>query len=150
VAGVVPGHSTRAPLLELDWPLIDAVDEALGLLERDTRAGYLPGGRLRGLRSLHVGAHGVIYQLVGRGRTVRVVAIRYRPIADRVDPRCATGEAGARGARLNVVSVSAGAREHVLRRSARRSEVEDLAVGRQRGAGLGRLRVDGLAEVHRL
>lgn len=77
----------RAELLELAWPLIDAVEEALGLLEREPLAGYLLQGRLRGLHSLRVGSYRIIYQLLDDARTVRVVAIRHRSVAYRVDPR---------------------------------------------------------------
>jgi mRNA interferase RelE/StbE len=84
---VVLARSARAQLLELDWPLIDAVEGALGLLERDPRAGHVLRGRLRGLRSLRVGAYRVVYQLTDEGRGVRVVAIRHRSVAYRVDPR---------------------------------------------------------------
>jgi mRNA-degrading endonuclease RelE of RelBE toxin-antitoxin system len=49
--------------------------------------GHALRGRLRGLRSLRVGAYRVIYQLTDEGRTVRVVAIRHRSVAYRVDPR---------------------------------------------------------------
>jgi hypothetical protein len=52
----------REPL-GLGWPLIDAIECALGLLEREPAAGHELRGRLRGLRSLRVGAYRVIYQL---------------------------------------------------------------------------------------
>jgi mRNA interferase RelE/StbE len=74
-------------LLELDWPLIDAVEDALGLLERDPLAGHQLGGRLRGLRSLRVGTYRIVYQLTDADQTVRVAAIRHRAIAYRTDPR---------------------------------------------------------------
>jgi len=87
VAGVVLARRTRRELLDLDWPLIDAIEDALGLLERDPRAGHSLRGRLRGLRSLRVGAYRIIYQVTEADRTVRVVAIRHRSIAYRSDPR---------------------------------------------------------------
>jgi len=87
VAGVVLARRTRRELLDLDWPLIDAIEDALGLLERDPRAGHALRGRLRGLRSLRVGAYRIIYQVTEADRTVRVVAIRHRSIAYRSDPR---------------------------------------------------------------
>ncbi len=37
----------RKDIVELDWPLSDAVVEALGLLERETEAGHLLRGRHR-------------------------------------------------------------------------------------------------------
>jgi mRNA interferase RelE/StbE len=74
-------------LLDLDWPLVDAVEDALGLLESEPTAGHELRGRLRGLRSLRVGSYRVIYQLKGSGETVRVAAIRHRSIAYRTDPR---------------------------------------------------------------
>jgi mRNA interferase RelE/StbE len=87
VARVVLARRARRDLLDLDWPLIDAVEDALGLLEREPLAGHQLGGRLRGLRSLRVGSYRVIYQLTDGQRTVRVAAIRHRAIAYRVDPR---------------------------------------------------------------
>jgi mRNA interferase RelE/StbE len=73
--------------LGLDWPLIDAVSEALSLLEREPNAGHLLRGRLRGLRSLRVGSYRVIYQVIDADRTVRVAAIRHRSTAYGNDPR---------------------------------------------------------------
>jgi mRNA interferase RelE/StbE len=87
VARVVLARRARLELLGLDWPLIDAIEDALGLLERDPRAGHELRGRVRGLRSLRVGAYRVIYQVTEAERTVRVVAIRHRSVAYRVDPR---------------------------------------------------------------
>lgn len=71
----------------MDWPLIDAVEEALALLQREPRAGHELRGRLRGLRSLRVGAYRVVYQLTDAEATVRVAAIRHRSVAYRDDPR---------------------------------------------------------------
>jgi mRNA interferase RelE/StbE len=84
---VVLARSARIALLALDWPLIDAVDEALGLLEREPTSGYELRGRLRGLRSLRVGSYRIIYQFVDAQHTVRVVAILHRSVAYRADPR---------------------------------------------------------------
>jgi mRNA interferase RelE/StbE len=84
---VVLARSVRMALLDLDWPLIDAVVEALGLLEREPYAGHELRGRLRGLRSLRVGAYRVIYQLTDGDHTVRVAAIRHRSVAYERDPR---------------------------------------------------------------
>ena len=84
---VVLARAARAALLELDWPLIDAVDEALGLLEREPTSGYELRGRLRGLRSLRVGSYRIIYQLFDSHQTVRVVAILHRSVAYRADRR---------------------------------------------------------------
>jgi len=87
VARVVLARRARSELLELNWPLIDAIQDALGLLERDPLAGHALRGRLRGLRSLRVGTFRIIYQLVEAERTVRVVAIRHRSVAYHRDPR---------------------------------------------------------------
>jgi mRNA interferase RelE/StbE len=87
VAHVVLARRARQQLLDLDWPLIDAVEDALGLLERDPSAGHALRGRLNGLRSLRVGAYRIIYQLADDDQTVRVAAIRHRSIAYRTDPR---------------------------------------------------------------
>jgi mRNA interferase RelE/StbE len=87
VARVVLARRARGELLDLSWPLIDAVQDALGLLERDPLAGHALRGRLRGLRSLRVGTYRIIYQLAEAERGVRVVAIRHRSIAYRSDPR---------------------------------------------------------------
>jgi mRNA interferase RelE/StbE len=87
MARVVLARSARRQLLDLDWPLVDAVEHALGLLEREPEAGHPLRGRLRGLRSLRVGAYRVIYQLSEDRQTVRVAAVRHRGIAYRTDPR---------------------------------------------------------------
>ena len=87
MARVALARRARAELLTLEWPLIDAVEDALGLLERDPWAGTVLRGRLRGLRSLRIGAYRIIYQVIDDGQTVRVAAIRHRAIAYRSDPR---------------------------------------------------------------
>lgn len=87
MAKVVLARRARQQLLDLDWPLIDAVEDALGLLERDPYIGRPLRGRLHGLRSLRVGAYRIIYQLADDDQTVRIAAIRHRSIAYRTDPR---------------------------------------------------------------
>jgi len=87
VAHVVLARRARRDLLELDWPLIDAAEEALGLLERDPTAGHPLRGRLRGLWSLRVGSYRFLYHLTDSNQTVRVVAIRHRSVAYGTDPR---------------------------------------------------------------
>jgi mRNA interferase RelE/StbE len=87
VARVVLARRARGDLLALNWPVIDAIQEALGLLEREPLTGHALRGRLRGLRSLRVGTYRIIYQLAEAEQTVRVVAIRHRAIAYRSDPR---------------------------------------------------------------
>jgi mRNA-degrading endonuclease RelE of RelBE toxin-antitoxin system len=87
VAKVVLARRARQQLFDLAWPLIDAVEEALGLLERDPRAGHALRGRLNGLRSLRVGTYRIINQLADNDQIVRVAAIRHRSIAYRTDPR---------------------------------------------------------------
>jgi mRNA interferase RelE/StbE len=84
---VVLARSARTALLDLDRPLSDGVVEALALLEREPLAGHELRGRLRGLRSLRVGAYRVVYQLTEGGRTVRVAAIWHRSVAYERDPR---------------------------------------------------------------
>ena len=87
MARVVLARRARGELLELNWPLIDAIQDALGLLEREPLTGHVLRGRLKGLRSMRVGTYRIIYQLTETDRTVRVVAIRHRSIAYRNDPR---------------------------------------------------------------
>jgi mRNA interferase RelE/StbE len=87
VARLVLARRARAELLELDWPLIDAAEEALGLLQREPYIGYPLRGRLRGLYSLRVGSYRIVYQLSDNGETVRVATIRHRSIAYGTDPR---------------------------------------------------------------
>jgi mRNA interferase RelE/StbE len=84
---VVLARRARADLLDLDGALIDAVEDVLGLLEREPTAGHELRGRLRGLRSLRVGSYRVVYQLVDEQQTVRVAAILHRSVAYRIDPR---------------------------------------------------------------
>jgi mRNA-degrading endonuclease RelE of RelBE toxin-antitoxin system len=87
VARLVLARRARAELLALDWPLIDAVEEALGVLRREPHAGYPLRGKLRGLHSLRVGSYRIVYQLSDGDGTVRVAAIRHRSIAYGADPR---------------------------------------------------------------
>lgn len=87
MARVVLAGRARSELLELNWPLIDAIQDALGMLEREPLVGHALRGRLKGLRSLRVGAFRIIYQLVEDEKTVRVVAIRHRSVAYGGDPR---------------------------------------------------------------
>ncbi|MGH2824315.1 MAG: type II toxin-antitoxin system RelE family toxin [Thermoleophilaceae bacterium] len=87
MARVVLARRARRDLLALDCPVIHAVENVLGLLERDPEAGHALRGRLRGLRSLRVGSYRVISQLSEDDRTVRVAAIRHRAEAYGADPR---------------------------------------------------------------
>lgn len=87
MARVVLARRARLDLLELGWPLIDAIEDALGLLEREPSAGYALRGKIRGLYSLRVGVYRVIYQLTDSGKTVRVAAIRHRSSSYGSDPR---------------------------------------------------------------
>lgn len=87
MARLVLARRARHDLLALNWPLIDAIEDALGLLERDPFAGYALRGKLRGLYSLRVGSYRILYQLTDCGRTVRVAAIRHRSISYGSDPR---------------------------------------------------------------
>jgi mRNA interferase RelE/StbE len=87
LARLVLARRARRELLELNWPLIDAIEDALGLLEREPHAGYALRGKLRGLYSLRVGAYRILYQLTDGEQTVSVAAIRHRAGAYRRDPR---------------------------------------------------------------
>jgi addiction module RelE/StbE family toxin len=87
VVKVVLARRASRELLDLDWPLIDAVEDALGLLERDPYVGHALRGRVNGLRLLRVGTYRIIYQLGDNDQTIRVAAIRHRSIAYRTDPR---------------------------------------------------------------
>lgn len=84
---LVLARRARLDLLDLGWPLIDAIEDALGLLERDPFAGHELRGRLRGLRSLRVGAYRILYQVIDDGKTIRVAAIRHRSVSYGSDPR---------------------------------------------------------------
>lgn len=87
MARLVLARRARRELLMLDWPLIDAIEDALGLLEREPWLGHALRGRLRGLYSLRVGSYRILYQVNDGGQTVRVAAIRHRATAYRGDPR---------------------------------------------------------------
>jgi mRNA interferase RelE/StbE len=87
LARLVLARRARRDLLDLGWPLIDAIEDALGLLERDPFAGHALRGRLRGLRSLRVGSYRILYQVTEEGKTVRVAAIRHRSVSYESDPR---------------------------------------------------------------
>lgn len=87
MARLILARRARRELLELSWPLIDAIEDALGLLEREPQAGHALRGKLRGLYLLRVGAYRILYQLTDGEQTVRVATIRHRAIAYRSDPR---------------------------------------------------------------
>jgi mRNA interferase RelE/StbE len=87
VARIVVVRAVRLALLDLDWRLVDAVEDAIALLGREPDVGHELRGRLRGLRALRVGSYRIIYQLEDDGRTVRVHAILHRSVAYRSDPR---------------------------------------------------------------
>ena len=87
MARLVLARRARRDLLDLTWPLIDAIEDALGQLERDPFAGHALRGKLHGLYSLQVGSYRILYQLTDSGKTVRVAAIRHRSISYRSDPR---------------------------------------------------------------
>jgi mRNA interferase RelE/StbE len=87
LARLVLARRARRDLLELGWQLIDAIEDALGLLERDPFAGYPLRGKLRGMYSLRVGAYRILYQLADGGKTIRVAAIRHRSTSYSSDPR---------------------------------------------------------------
>jgi mRNA interferase RelE/StbE len=87
LARLVLARRARRELLELNWPLIDAIEDALRLLEREPQAGHALRGRLRGPYSLRVGAYRILYQLTDGEQTLRVAAIRHRAVAYRSDPR---------------------------------------------------------------
>lgn len=87
MARVVLARRARADLLGLNRPLIDAIEDALGRLEREPTAGHPLRGRLRGLRSLRVGSYRIVYQLIDEQQIVRVAAILHRSVAYRTDPR---------------------------------------------------------------
>jgi mRNA-degrading endonuclease RelE of RelBE toxin-antitoxin system len=87
VPRLVLARRARRDLLALDWPLIDAIEDALALLERDPFAGYALRGKLRGLYSLRIGTYRILYQLTDGGKTVRVAAIRHRSVSYSSDPR---------------------------------------------------------------
>ena len=84
MARVVLARRARRELFDLDWSLIDAIEDALGLLERDPHAGHALRGRLPGLR---VGAYRIVYQVTDADQTVRVAAMRHRSAAYRAAPR---------------------------------------------------------------
>jgi mRNA-degrading endonuclease RelE of RelBE toxin-antitoxin system len=87
LARLVLARRARRELLELNWLLIDAIEDALGMLEREPKAGHALRGKLRGLYSLRVGAYRILYQLTDGEQAVRVAAIRHRAGAYRGDPR---------------------------------------------------------------
>ncbi len=87
MARLALARHARRELLELSWPLIDAIEDALGLLEREPWAGHALRGRLRGLYLLRVGSYRIFYQVIDDGQTVRVAAIRHRSVLYGGDPR---------------------------------------------------------------
>jgi mRNA interferase RelE/StbE len=94
VARLILARRARAELLTLDWPLIDATEEALKLLQREPHAGYPLQGRLRGLYSLRLGSYRIIYQLSDDDKIVRVATIRHRSVIYSNDPTLVAGRLG--------------------------------------------------------
>jgi mRNA interferase RelE/StbE len=86
VARVFLTRTARDALAALDFPLADAVLDALGELEHKPDVGHELRGPLTGLRSYRVGVYRIIYELRD-SKTVRVVAIRHRGHAYGDDPR---------------------------------------------------------------
>ncbi len=84
---VVLGRRAQTDLEVLSWRQTDAVQESIGLLERDPDVGTPLRGHLKGLRVFRVGSYRVLYEMVDNGHTVRVLAIRHRSMAYRTDPR---------------------------------------------------------------
>jgi mRNA interferase RelE/StbE len=87
VSRVELARRARKVIVGLDWPISNAVLEALGLLEREPEAGHLLRGRLRGLRSLRLGTYRRIYEVDDNQRLVCVLAVRHRSVAYTTDPR---------------------------------------------------------------
>ena len=87
MALVVLARRARRELLDLDWPLIDAIEEALAQLAREPLAGHALRGRLRGLRSFRVGTYRILYVVSEDEKIVRVAAIRHRSMAYGSDAR---------------------------------------------------------------
>lgn len=81
------GRRAQADAAALPWHLAEQANLALTLLETDPRAGNPLRGRLRGVWSLRIGAHRILYQIVDDGQVVRILAIRHRSTAYRSDPR---------------------------------------------------------------
>lgn len=70
-------------LIRLPRQYATAVDAAILSLADDPLAGKALRGRLRGVRSLRVGAYRVIYRFDAKGKAVVVAAIRHRSEAYR-------------------------------------------------------------------
>lgn len=87
MADVVVVKPAAQSLRDLPPPLDEAALDALTLLESDPHAGYALRGRLRGIRSLRVGAFRILYVLDADASRVRVLAVRHRSVAYRSDPR---------------------------------------------------------------
>ena len=86
MARVLLTRTAGEALAALDVLRADAVLDALGELEHDPFLGHDLRGRLTGLRSYRVGVYRIPYELRD-DRTVHVVAIRHRDIANDTDPR---------------------------------------------------------------
>lgn len=87
MARIVVVGSARAHIFSLPPLLQEAVFDALPVVSGDPEAGRRLRGRFRGLWSLRVGAYRILYDVVDRGKTVRVLAVRHRAVAYRRRPR---------------------------------------------------------------
>lgn len=135
----------RKEIVDLDWPLSDAVVEALGLLEREPEAGHLLRGRLRGLRSLRVGTYRIIYQVDDDQRLVRVLAVRHRSVAYTTDPcRGSVSEQGPDGlGQLGQVRIRAKTAHKLDVHEPRHQLGQDLREGEHGNVVVGEAVVDG-------
>lgn len=87
MAEVVVTGPAAVAMHELPPPLDEAALDALTLLESDPFAGHALRGRLRGVRSLRIGAFRILYTVERNGSRVRVLTVRHRSVAYGTDPR---------------------------------------------------------------
>ena len=78
MARVILARLARSQFRDLDPRLVDAVLEALTILEAEPEVGRRLRGRLEGLLSLRIGAYRILYEVRESGKTVRVLSIRHR------------------------------------------------------------------------
>lgn len=87
LAEVVVTKPAADALRALPPPLDEAALDALTALESDPEVGHALRRRLRGVRSLRIGAFRILYTVHDNASLVRVRAVRHRSIAYRGDPR---------------------------------------------------------------
>jgi len=146
-----PGPGARATetaelLLDAEaMAAVDALVEAVGLLEREPEAGHLLQGRPGGQRSLRVGAYRIICPVDDDQSLVGVLGVGHRSVAYTTDPcRGSVSEQGPDGlGQLGQVRIRAKTAHKLDVHEPRHQLGQDLREGEHGNVVVGEAVVDG-------